>query len=141
MPDPRCGRQVSDCFKVLGERGGAEPWKAMAAILEVELADLHKGAGSAFKDVDQAKGVLGLVFAGVLPAYRKHHADLLGQQSEAELFQPFFLARVFEAVQAQRGPWSESQRIIEGSLRQLNEHVGPPPIALLQSQPRGRPYH
>ena len=139
-PDPRFAKQISDCYKVLAERGCVEPWKALAEILVAELADLHKAGSSAFKDVSQARNVLDLVFTQVLPAYRNHHADLLGHQDDADLFQPFFLARVFEAVLTQRGPWSQSQRIIHDALRQLNDYVGHRPIAILESRPRGEPY-
>lgn len=139
-PDPRFARQISDCFKVLSEQGCAEPWKALTEILNAELTDLHKAGSSAFKDADQAKSVLKLVFSEILPAYRKHHADLLSHQSDTDLFQPFFLSRVFEAVLGQRGPWSEVQRIVNGALKQLNDYVGHRPIAILESRPRGEPY-
>jgi hypothetical protein len=138
--DPRFARQNSDCYKVLSEHGRVELWKELAAILDAELLDLHEGGGSAFKNVDQARGVLKLVFSVLLPAYRKHHADLLSHLTDAELFQPFFTTRAFEAVLAQRGPWSETQRISDGALKQLNDYVGHRPIAILESRPRGEPY-
>ena len=84
--------------------------------------------------------MLTLVFEHVLPAYRAHHAVLLAHQSDVELFQPFFLARVFEAVLAQRGPWEETDRIVHGALKHLNDYVGHRPVAVLETRQRGEPY-
>src|SRR5207302_11385330 len=76
----------------------------------------------------------------VLPAYRRHHADLLGHLRDAELWQAFFPARVLEAVLRQRGPWAERERIVAGTLQTLNDFVGHRPIATLESRPDGEPY-
>src|SRR5262245_23597754 len=108
--------------------------------MHAELSVLRQGQSSAFRDTEQVEGVLRLAFECVLPAYRAHHADLLFHQSDNDLYQPFFLARVFEAVLAQRGPWNEDQRIIQGTLRKLNDYVGHRPIATLESRPQGEPY-
>src|SRR5262249_38695189 len=56
------------------------------------------------------------------------------------LFQPFFLARVAEAVLAQGGPWDQTERIVRGALVRLNDFVGYRPIAILETRPRGEPY-
>src|SRR5205823_5933844 len=74
------------------------------------------------------------------PADRIHHRDLLAHQSEAGLWQPFFLARVVEAVLVQRGPWEETARIVEGALQQLNDYVGHRPIAVLENKRLGEIY-
>lgn len=139
-PDARFQKQLSDAFAALHGRGLFEPWKALRDLMHAELAVLHQGQSSAFRDTEQVEGVLRLVFGGVLPAYRGHHADLLFHQSDNDLYQPFFLARVFEAVLAQRGPWIEDERIIQGALRKLNDYVGHRPIAILESRPQGEPY-
>jgi hypothetical protein len=139
-PDARFQRNLSDAFTALSGRGAKVPWQVLHEVLAQELTALHEGQGSAFRDVDQARAVLRLTLGELLPAYRKHHADLLFHQTETELFQPFFIARAFEAVLSQRGPWSEDERIIRGALRQLNDYVGHRPIAVLESRPRGEPY-
>jgi hypothetical protein len=164
-PDPRFQKNLSDACAVLsarpvfpvregrpvpspgvaGQRGGGEGarpelWRLLHDLLAQELTALHQGQGSAFRDVEQARAVLRLTLLELLPAYRKHHADLLFQQSEADLFQPFFLTRAFEAVLTQRGPWNEDDRVLRGALRQLNDYVGHRPIAVLESRPRGEPY-
>src|SRR5439155_17770928 len=61
-------------------------------------------------------------------------------QTDRELFQPFFLARAFEAVLLQGTPWEEEDRIIAGALAHLNDYVGHRPIAILETRPKGEPY-
>src|SRR5262249_49187678 len=81
-----------------------------------------------------------LVIDYSLQAYRAHHTALLAHQTDSDLWQPFLLARVFEAVLAQRGPWTETERIVRGALKQLNDYVGYRPIAVLENRERGEPY-
>ncbi|MBI2808740.1 MAG: hypothetical protein HYX68_27445 [Planctomycetes bacterium] len=139
-PDPRFQKQLQDAFQFLVERGSSEPWRDLPLVLNLHLARLHDEGGAAFKEVSQAEAVLGCVFNEVLPAYRAHHADLLAHQSDAELWQPFFLARACEAVLNQRGPWDERERIVAGALKQLNDYVGHRPVAVLENQHRGEIY-
>src|SRR5262249_8520009 len=109
-------------------------------ILRDKLETLRTSGVSAFRDTRQAEAVLTLVFTKLLPAYRSHHADLLFHLGDRELFQPFFLARIFEAVLAQGAPWDEEERIVAGALRQLNDYVGHRPIAILETRPKAEPY-
>jgi hypothetical protein len=139
-PDPRFQKQLSDAFAFLAGRGDAAPWQTLPESLRTRLRTLQAGASGAFRDTTQAEAVLRLAFGGVLPAYRRHHADLLFHQSDADLFQPFFAARVCEAVLSQGGPWDEEDRTIAGALRQLNDFVGHRPIAILETRPRAEPY-
>ena len=84
--DPRFLRNMNHLFEVIDacpER--VEPtWKAMHRFLAKTLQDLH-GQGEAFRQIDQAEAVLGLVFEKTLPGYRQFHADLLFHQSEESL--------------------------------------------------------
>src|SRR5581483_3373211 len=57
----------------------------------------------------------------------------------ADLFQPFFLARVCEAVLAQGPPWEES-RVIPLALAKLNDYAGYRPVAILETRPKAEPY-
>jgi hypothetical protein len=139
-PEARFQKQLDDAFLYLAGRGVREPWLFLRQELERKLDALSAGESSAFKDIGQARAVLGLVFNGCLPAYRQHHADLLFHQSDTDLFGPFFLARMFEAVLAQGPPWEESDRIVSGALHQLNDFVGYRPVALLETRPKGEPY-
>ena len=80
------------------------------------------------------------MFGKLLPAYRRHHADLLFHQTDRDLFQPFFLARLFEAILLQGPPWEEEERVVTGALNQVNDFVGHRPIAILETRPKGEPY-
>src|SRR5262249_41379808 len=133
-------KQLSEAYGFLSEQGAAQPWQALHDALVERLDALHAEGGSAFRDVEQARAVLDLAFQKVLPAYREFHGDLLTHCSDADLFQPFFLARVCEAVLTQRGAWTEESRIVRGALRQLNDYVGHRPVAMLETRPRGEPY-
>ena len=141
-PDPRFQKQLNDAYGFVAARTAdpLPPWQALQQVLLDELESLRASGASAFRDVTQARAVLTLAVSGVLPAYRRHHADLLFHQSEHDLFQPFFLARVLEAVLAQGPPWEEEERIIAGALAQLNDYVGYRPVAILETRPRGEPY-
>ncbi len=81
-----------------------QPWQALLDWLSASLRSYRLHAGphrAAFRDVTQAENVLALA-SRVLPAYRRHHADLLAHLDDRDLFGPFFLVRVFEAILAQR---------------------------------------
>src|SRR5437870_2891497 len=122
--DPRFAKWVNDAYGFLAEYRGA-PWELLPDALAGRLEALHRESlgkdGGAFRDVQQARAVLTLTFERILPAYRDFHADLLGHREAAELFQPFFLVCACEAVLTQRGPWEETERIVDGALRQLND--------------------
>ncbi|HLN28042.1 MAG TPA: hypothetical protein VK395_09865 [Gemmataceae bacterium] len=139
-PDARFQKQISDSYGFLAKEQADEPWKVLQQLLQAKLDSLQSSGGSAFRDVRQAQAVLILTFTKLLAAYRHHHADLLVHLSDQALFEPFFLARAFEAVLAQGPPWDEEDRIISGALAQLDDYVGHRPIAILESRPRGEPY-
>jgi len=145
-PDSRFQRQLNDAYALVAQGAPAPrseacqlPWAALQDALTEKLKALHD-EGGAFQDVWQAESVLALTFKHVLPAYRHHHQDLLAHLSDADLFQPFFLARTAEAVLVQGPPWEETERIIQGALNQLNDYVGYRPIAILETRPKGEPY-
>ena len=139
--DPRFLRNINHLFEVIdGCPERVEPtWKAMHRFLAETLHDLH-GRGEAFRQIEQAEAVLGLVFEKTLPGYRQFHADLLFHQSEEGLFQPLFIGRACEAVLQQGGPWDETERIVRGAIAQLNDYLGHRPIAVLRTQQKIQPY-
>ncbi|MCI0683976.1 MAG: hypothetical protein L0Y71_17855 [Gemmataceae bacterium] len=139
-PDPRFQKAVNDLYTHVAEHGSDRPWEEMDRALAARLEELHAGGASAFREVHQAQAVLRSTAERVVPAYRRHHTDLLAHLSDADEWQPFFLARVYEAVLRQRGPWDEHDRIVAGTLKQLNDFVGHRPIATLESRPEGEPY-
>ncbi len=139
-PDPRFQKQFHDAFVFVAEHGSAKPWDDLSVLLRSRLQALHQAGGAAFTDITQADAALRIAFNEVLPAYRNHHRDLFAHQTDADLWQPFFLVRVFEAVLNQRGPWSDTERIAQGALKQLNDYVGHRPLAVLEGERRGQIY-
>jgi len=137
-PDPRFQSQLDDAYRQALERDAERPVAALDRLLTEHLEGLR--GSPAFRDVRQVEAILRLVFAGVLPAYRQHHADLLAHLTDRELLGPFFLARVCEVVLAQGPPWTEEKRIVAAAISQLNDYVGHRPVAILESRPRGEPY-
>ncbi len=139
-PDARFQKNLHDAYAFIAGCGSPKPWEDLHAILQARLLDLNRNGSAAFADATQAEAVLRLAFWHVLAAYREHHRDLLSHQDELVLWQPFFLARVCEAVLNQRGPWAETERIVKGALKQLNDYVGHRPVAVLENKRRGEIY-
>jgi hypothetical protein len=140
--DPRWQKQLNEAYAFFAEQDEAAPWQALFAWLSDDLRRLHEGGTAAFRDVTQAEAVLRTAEA-VLPAYRRHHADLLAHLEERDVFGPFFLARVFEAVLAQRtAAATEAHRLrqLPDLLARLNDYVGHRPLAILETRPQGEPY-
>ncbi len=126
------GRPDSTFERQLNEFIASVSWaKAHQALNEI-LLQLHESA-PAFADITQAESVLRLVFEEALPAYRVHHRDLLAHLAEAEFEQPFFLAKLFEAVLEQGAPWSDRDRIVRRAIHRLNDFVGYRPVAILEN--------
>jgi hypothetical protein len=135
-PDPKFQRALNEAYAYVVERGDSTPWQTLRNWLFRQCDLLQQSGNAAFKDTTQGRAVMRIGLGGALTAYREHHADLLAHQTEAVLFNPFFLARVFEAVLAQGPPWEEEERIIRGALARLNDFVGYRPIAVLESRPQ-----
>jgi len=117
----------------------APAWRALRRVIQTGAGRLE-GTSEAFRHVDQAEAVIRLVFDEVLPSYRRHHRDLLFHQTDESLFQPFFIGRVCEAVLSEGGPWDESDRIVPGALKRLNDFIGHRPVAVLETQQKLEPY-
>ena len=63
---------------------------------------------AAFADATQATAVIELPEPEVLPGYLTFHRDLLFHQDPQDLFGPFFLGRVCEAILQEGAPWDET---------------------------------
>jgi hypothetical protein len=118
---------------------GVPASKALGELLQTELETQHDRS-AALRDTSQAKAVLQIVFQHLPAAYRQWHRDLLFHQNDAALLRPFFLARACEAVLQEGPPWEETQRLVSGALRRLNDYVGYRPVAVLRSRQRREPY-
>jgi hypothetical protein len=139
-PDPRVEAQLFIAWQQLLDEGSQDPWKDLHGVLDRQLTVLHGSGNAAFSDVQQAHAVVDLALVELRANYRLHHAHLLHQQPDAELFGAGFAVRALEVVLAQQGPWDERERILAGALAQLNDYVGHRPVATLESRPRGEPY-
>jgi hypothetical protein len=115
---------------------------ALRDFLLQELSRLSQSGDAACADPGQAEAVIRLTLDEFLPAYRQHHADLLGHLSEADFYAPLLLARMFEAVLAARSECGDDkpQRTITAALKQLNHYVGYRPVAVLENDRRAEVY-
>jgi hypothetical protein len=137
--DPRWRKQINDAYAFLAQGGEVKPWQALLVWLRERLSQLHDGGSAAFRDTSQARFVLE-DSAQVLTAYRLHHADLLAHLADQDLFGPFFVARVMEALLIERSKGAEDPSTVPGVLVRLNDYVGHRPIAILETRPQGEPY-
>src|SRR5262245_53627821 len=81
--DPRFLRVLNELWQRLDSAGAAEADRCAAAKdLLLNKLDRLANTNPAFRDADQARRVLPLVFDQLLPAYRAHHKDLLFHQSD-----------------------------------------------------------
>ncbi len=101
--------------------------------LEVRLQELAS-TNVTFRDSEQARQVLDLTFNKVLPAYRKHHRDLLFHQNDELLFNSFFLGRVFETVLQQGPAGDHGGELVNNTVAKLNNFIGHRPVATLEGQ-------
>lgn len=135
-PDVAFQRNINLLYASLG---GEPPAAAVKKQLVEHLARLQPAAG-AFADSRQAEQVLRLTFDAVLPAYWRHHADLLFHIRPDDIPCAFFTARVIEAVLEQGAPWDETERVVTGTLNRLNDYLGYRPVAVLENGQRMEPY-
>ncbi len=131
-PDPSFQRLVNDLTERL-------TWKKLGPALLKSLSQLEQEA-PAFEDSGQARAVITLAFDNILPAYREFHRDLLFHLTDEDFHQPFFLARVWELLLEQGGPWDDVPVIVERTLDRLNDFVGYRPVAVLENGQRMQVY-
>ncbi|WP_417384465.1 hypothetical protein [Gimesia sp.] len=128
-PDPKFRFNWNQLFSDLDERPSAE---TLELLLSTQLKAL-KGTSGAFQEITQAENVIRLALQECLPRYRAHHRDLLFHICEREFLQPYFLSVLFESLLEQGGPWSETDRIVTGTIDRLNDFVGFRPVAVLEN--------
>ncbi|MEX1232135.1 MAG: hypothetical protein WEB58_17960 [Planctomycetaceae bacterium] len=134
-PDPAFQRNLNAMFAHWGEN----TWSILPDVLK-DRVEKYRLQDAVFADNSQAIEVVRLVFSGLFPAYLAHHADLFFHLPPTEFQQPFMLARLFEAVLKQGGPWPETDRIVRQSLLQLNDYIGHRPVAMLENDRQMEPY-
>src|SRR5262245_6060106 len=139
--DPQFLRNINALFRAIEPKcdDKSQPACVLCTWLESRINELP-AEKPAFGDVGQAQAVVRLLRDHLLKAYRNFHRDLLWHQSDRELWRPLFLGRAFEALLAQGGPWTETDRIIAGALETLNDYLGYRPVAVLESERQMEPY-
>lgn len=96
-----------------------------------------RSQGKAFADAEQAKGVLRLAVQ-FRQAYARFHADVLWGREDQELWRPFLLGRVFEALLMQGAPWDDTA--LNSARDRLDDYIGYRPIAVLETEQKIEPY-
>lgn len=135
-PDPKFQSSLNVLFA-----GSAlsEPLRELPPLLKGMLGKFAAGE-PAFADSRQAEAVIDLVFEHLIPRYREFHRDLLFHLREKDWQNPFLLGCFFEAALSQGSPWHETERIVAGGIRQLNDFIGHRPVAVLETGQLMQPY-
>ena len=111
----------------------------VAARLSERLAELAANE-PAFRDAGQARAVVDLLFAKLVPAYRGFHRDLLEHQPPGGLERPFFLMAAAQAILAADPTASDPDTVVEQAIGTLNDYVGWRPVAVLENGRLSEPY-
>lgn len=138
-PNPR----FRSCLNELFRQPELTSTPAVLQSFLLQQIELMSRSGEAvFADTSQARAAVVCTIEHVLPAYRGHHADLLGHLADTDFFTPFLLARMFESVLEAGAPRSDGhpEQTVSGALRQLNSFIGYRPVAILENDRRMEAY-
>ncbi len=116
----------------------------VAELLRSRLGELERQQ-PAFRDARQARSMLELLFDGLLPAYRRFHADLLEHQPAGGVERPFFLMAAARALLAEAAgdlgaAADASDPLIAAAIERLDDYVGWRPVAVLENGRLSAPY-
>ena len=117
---------LNEVFRLVIDTEGAA-WRRVVELLTARLDQLEQGS-STFRDAGQARAILELAESHIVACYFEFHQDLLFHQTES-VVNAFFLGRIFEAILRQGAPWTETDRICDGAIAQLNDYIGYRPVA------------
>ncbi len=141
-PDARFQGQLHAAYLLAAEKARSGNVVAcLADVLDEQLTSLQLGGASAFRDVGHARSAIQAALRELPTAYRRHHADLFANRSDADLFTPFFLARACEAVLSARSSADFSaDRLASDAVARLNDFVGYRPVPVLENGRAGEVY-
>ncbi|MBC8352991.1 MAG: hypothetical protein H8E66_13430 [Planctomycetes bacterium] len=132
--DPRLHANLNQLWQSKAVTDSTEPpWQAVGKLLQAEL-DRLSGESAALQDATQAAAVLDLAWNQTLPGYFEYHRELLFHQTADRLYNAFFVGRVCEAVLTQGEPWTETKRVKDAAINQLNDYLGYRPVAVLEAK-------
>mgnify|MGYP006274901431 CR=1 FL=1 len=147
--DPAAWRAMNDLFAAAEAAGdprdewacGERPDAArhVHGLLTTRLTALAESE-PAFRDAEQARSVLDIVFGRLLPAYRDFHRDLLEHQPPGAIERPFLVMAAAQAVLACDGPWDDAADVVQRAIGRLNDYVGWRPLAVLENGRLSEPY-
>jgi len=132
-PDPQFLTNLNLLFKHAVEQEQPLAWESIQQLLATRLTHLCSES-TTFQEAVQVQALVETLVGDCLEAYLNFHRDLLFHLTLNDLANPFFIGRVCEALLAQGGPWEESDRVIRGAIRQLNDFIGYRPVATLETQ-------
>jgi hypothetical protein len=138
-PSPAFARNLDAYYRSLAQAGESRPWDRLLSDLRTAAVSVDH-AVAAFHDTRQADAVASLAADFVLPAYREHHRDLLSHLRDDELYQPFFLVRVFEVILSTHDASDDRRCAARLAIDRLNDFVGHRPMATLEHEPSRQPY-
>ena len=139
-PDARFQKAWNQAQAFVAGIDSVQPWNTLCQWLLEQCPTIATQGGSAFQDLDQARTVLAMLPNQLIPAYKSFHHDVLGHLTDAELLQPFFVARMLESLLASGGTWEQTDKIIPATIEKLNDFLGYRPIATLENKRLGEPY-
>ncbi len=152
--DPAAWRALNDLFAAVEPSSGAASGDDGAAVAErpdaaaVVAKELRRRLGEleaaepAFRQADQARAAIDLVFDRLPPGYREFHGDLLEHQPTGAVERPFFLMAAAQAVLAElaAGEDDAADQLVLRAISRLNDYVGWRPVAVLENGRLSEPY-
>ncbi|MBU6308510.1 MAG: hypothetical protein KJS77_02055 [Planctomycetes bacterium] len=111
----------------------------VAEALRSRLSELA-ATEPAFRDTTQARWAIDATFGGILPAYRRFHADLLEHQPPGAVERPFFVMAAIRGLLAEATPDDDQQGAVTRVIDRLNDYVGWRPLAVLENGRLSAPY-
>ena len=136
-PDGKFLHSLSELYELVEPSGEGELVDRVLAHLSAYLVELTDQEG-AFADADQAQQALSLA-KDFRDTYVGYHQDLLWGIDENELWGPFFLGRVFEAVLSAKAA-EQGEASIEEIRDRFDDYIGYRPVAVLETQQKIEPY-
>ncbi len=138
--DPRFLRNMNELCAAIGPACSRNPWSGPWP--DCSAADWRGSAVTARPSAmpSRLRRWLGWYSTWSCPAIAASIAICSAHQSDAALWQPFFLGRVCEAVLRAGPPWEPSSRILEAALMRLNDFIGHRPVAVLRTAQKIQPY-
>jgi len=140
---PKFHQALDDYFQSARTAGG-EGWPELIAEIQTTLERWSTGEAP-FGEVSKARRILRLAAEEVAPSYRHFHSDLLHHLSDEELFQPYFVGRLFEQTLALAAADPTPDEDVQETksaptpfglavVRRLNDFVGYRPLVVLEGR-------